>query len=91
VTSGRSPRPSAEAAASARDRELAEVYVAVELDETTREQLQQALERATGKSLEVKVFVDPSVVGGVRARIGDTVIDGSIAKRLDDVRTRIAG
>lgn len=81
----------AASAASARDRELAEVYVATELDEATRQQLQQALERVTGKSLEVKVFVDPSVVGGVRARIGDTVIDGSIAKRLDDVRTRIAG
>jgi F-type H+-transporting ATPase subunit delta len=35
------------------------------------------------------VFVDPDVVGGVRARIGDTVIDGSLARRLQDVRTRI--
>lgn len=76
-------------AAEARERELAEVAVAVPLDDATREQLRAALERATGKKLELKVFVDPDVVGGVRARIGDTVIDGSLAKRLDDVRTRV--
>lgn len=78
-------------AAAARDRELAEVYVATPLDDAKREQLVQALERVTGKALEVKVFVDPTVVGGVRAHIGDTVIDGSIARRLEDVRTRITG
>lgn len=76
-------------AAEARERELAEVAVAVPIDDATREQLRAALERATGKKLELKVFVDPDVVGGVRARIGDTVIDGSLARRLDDVRTRV--
>lgn len=81
----------AESAASLRERELAEVYVAAPIDDAQKDALRQALERATGKALEVRIFVDPSVVGGVRARIGDTVIDGSIAKRLDDVRTRIAG
>lgn len=78
-------------AAARRDRELAEVHVAAPLDDARREELTRALERATGKTLEVKVFVDPSIVGGVRARIGDTVIDGSIARRLEDVRTRITG
>ncbi len=77
-------------AAESRQRELAEVSVAVPLDDATREQLRAALERATGKKLELKVFVDPDVVGGVRARVGDTVIDGSLARRLDDVRTRVA-
>ena len=77
-------------AAEQRDRELAEVVVAVPLDESKRQALKAALERATGKQLEMKVIVDESVVGGVRARIGDIVIDGSLAKRLDDVRTRLA-
>lgn len=80
----------AEQAAAARERELAEVYVAVELDDRQRDQLREALERATGKKLDLKVYVDEEVVGGVRARIGDTVIDGSLAKRLEDVRTRLA-
>lgn len=78
-----------ESAAEARDRDLAEVWVAAELDEAQRDQLRRALERTTGKSLDLKVHVDPQVVGGVRARIGDTVIDGSLAKRLEDVKTRI--
>jgi F-type H+-transporting ATPase subunit delta len=80
----------ARSAAEARDRELAEVYVAVPLDDDRKRALTEALERATGKKLEVKVHVDESVVGGVRAKIGDTVIDGSVASRLDDVRTRVA-
>jgi F-type H+-transporting ATPase subunit delta len=39
----------------------------------------------------MRVTVDPSVVGGVRARVGDTVIDGSVARRLSQLRTRING
>lgn len=78
-----------EAAAETRDRDLAEVWVATALDDRQRDELRQALERATGKSLDLRVHVDASVVGGVRAEIGDTVIDGSLARRLEDVKTRI--
>ena len=78
----------AERAAAERERELAEVYVAYELDDERRRELKQALEQATGKQLEMKVFVDEDVVGGVRAKIGDTVIDGSVARRLDELRSR---
>ena len=76
-------------AAAAREEELAEVYVAVPLSEHRQQALKQALERATGKRLDLKIHVDESVVGGVRARIGDSVIDGSIARRLADLRTRL--
>jgi F-type H+-transporting ATPase subunit delta len=76
-------------AASSRDQELAEVYVAVPLDDARRAALKAALEQATGRTLELKVIVDDSVVGGVRARIGDTVIDGSIIRRLTELRSRI--
>lgn len=78
-----------ESAAESRDRDLAEVWVATELDDTQRDRLRQALERATGKTLDLRVHVDPTVVGGVRAQVGDTVIDGSLAHRLDDVKTRL--
>ncbi len=80
-----------ERAAARRDEELAEVYVAVPLDDERRRALKEALERATGRKLELKVYVDESVVGGVRAKIGDTVIDGSLANRLSDLRTRVGG
>jgi F-type H+-transporting ATPase subunit delta len=80
-----------ERAAAARDEELAEVYVAVPLDDERKSSLKEALERATGRKLELKVYVDESVVGGVRAKIGDTVIDGSLANRLSELRTRVGG
>lgn len=76
-------------AAEEDDRELAEVTVAVPLSDDKRAALRSALERATGKQLELQVTVDPDVVGGVRAVVGDTVFDGSLARRLSDVRTRI--
>ncbi len=79
----------AELGASARGRELAEVRVAAPLDDATRDRLKSALERATGKQLDMKVLVDDSVVGGVLAKVGDTVIDGSISRRLSDIKARL--
>ncbi|MFP5310357.1 MAG: ATP synthase F1 subunit delta [Actinomycetes bacterium] len=82
-------RAAAELASTSRGRELAEVHVAVPLDDAQKASLTAALERVTGKQLDLKVFVDPDVVGGVLARVGDTVIDGTLSKRLTDVKTRI--
>lgn len=75
--------------ATEQGRELAEVRVAVPLDADRTAALKSALEAATGRTLDLQVVVDPSVVGGVRAIVGDTIIDGSVAHRLDTVRTRI--
>lgn len=79
----------AERSAAERRKDIAEVYVATQLDEQRRERLRRALEDITGKELELKVFVDPSVVGGVRAKVGDEVIDGTVARRLQEIRTRL--
>ena len=73
-------------AAAARDRAVAEVRTAVELDAATIERLTAALNKATGKAVEVKVVVDPSVIGGVVARVGDLVIDGTVSHRLQQLR-----
>jgi F-type H+-transporting ATPase subunit delta len=80
-----------ERSATAVGRTYAEVQVAQPLSEAQATALQAALERATGAELTMRVTVDPSVVGGVRARVGDTVIDGSVARRLSQLRTRING
>jgi F-type H+-transporting ATPase subunit delta len=77
------------AAAASRDKEVAEVRSAVPLDEATVARLAASLQRATGKDVEVKVVVDPEIIGGLVARVGDTVIDGSIAKRVDSVRQAV--
>ena len=72
--------------AASRNKEVAEVRAAVPLDAETLGRLESALGRATGKTVEVKLVVDPSVVGGVIATIGDTVIDGSVRHRFESLR-----
>jgi F-type H+-transporting ATPase subunit delta len=78
-----------ELAAEARQSVVAEVRSAIPLDDDQKEQLAQALGKATGKKVEVKVVVDPSVIGGVVSKVGDTVIDGSIKRRLEQVRQSV--
>ncbi len=77
-------------AAERRKAAVAEVRSAVELSDKHRKDLTAALEHATGKKVELKVVVDPSVVGGVVARVGDQVIDGSIRRRLELARERMS-
>ena len=78
-----------EKAASEREHEVAEVRSAIPLDEAQLERLAAALSEATRKQVEVKVVVDPSVLGGLIARIGDTVIDGSVRHRLEQLKGTI--
>lgn len=75
-----------ELAASERQHEVAEVRSAIPLDDEQQVRLAAALGQATGKRVEVKVIIDPSVLGGIVARVGDTVIDGSIRHKLDLLR-----
>jgi F-type H+-transporting ATPase subunit delta len=78
-----------ETAAASRDRAVAEVRTAIPLDEATIARLTDALGEVTGKVVEVKVMVDPSVIGGVVARVGDIVIDGSISRKVDELRQAV--
>jgi len=76
-------------AAESRSHEVAEVRSAVPLDGNQQQRLAAALSKATGKQVEVKVVVDENVLGGIVARIGDTVIDGSVRRRLSQLKERI--
>lgn len=78
-------------AAQARQRVIAEVRTAVDLDETQRVALTEALSKATGKAVEVKVIRDPAVIGGVFAKVGDQIIDGTVRRRLQELRERLGG
>src|SRR5918996_534719 len=80
----------AQLAAERRESVVAEVRSALPLDATRRNRLARALEQATGKKIEMKVVVDPSIVGGVVARVGDQVIDGSVRRRLELARERLS-
>ena len=76
-------------ASSAQNKDLAEVRTAVALTPEQESRLAAALEKATGKNVNLKVVVDPSVLGGVVATVGDSVIDGSVRTRLDQVKSRL--
>jgi F-type H+-transporting ATPase subunit delta len=76
-------------AASSRQHSVAEVRSAVPLDEDQRRRLAKALSKNLGKDVEVKVHVDPSVLGGLSARVGDLVIDGTVRHRLDQLKETI--
>jgi F-type H+-transporting ATPase subunit delta len=78
-----------ERAVASRDRAVAEVRSAVPLDEATVTRLAAGLSTATGKQVEVKVIVDDSVIGGIVARIGDVVIDGTVAHAIGELRQTV--
>jgi F-type H+-transporting ATPase subunit delta len=78
-------------AAERRQHVLAEVRSAVSIDEGRRAALATALSAATGRSVEVKVVVDPSVVGGAVTTIGDVVLDGTVRTRLREAGERLRG
>jgi F-type H+-transporting ATPase subunit delta len=80
-----------EQAATERGRSVAEVRSAVPLDDEQTARLASALSQASDRQVDVMVIVDPDVVGGLVVKMGDTVIDGSVARRLSELRLRLAG
>jgi F-type H+-transporting ATPase subunit delta len=76
-------------ASSAKNLELAEVRSAVPLTDDQQARLAAALANATGKQVNLKVVVDPSVLGGIVATVGDTVIDGTVRTRIEQLKSRL--
>jgi F-type H+-transporting ATPase subunit delta len=77
--------------AEARGASVAEVRSAKPLGDAQRRQLEQVLAQRAGRPVELKVTVDPDLLGGIVVQLGDTVIDGSSARRLTEIRTSLAG
>ena len=69
----------------------AEVRSAIELSPQQLQNLQDRLERYTGRKVRLEAQVDANVRGGLIARVGDTVFDGSINTHLERLRLRLAG
>jgi F-type H+-transporting ATPase subunit delta len=78
-------------AAQQRQRMVAEVRVAAPLDDAQRTRLQSLLSRLKGREVRLNVAVDPSVLGGVHVQIGDEVIDGTVASRMEQARRALLG
>src|SRR5450759_3979413 len=68
----------------------AEVSSPRELTETQRGAINAQLERITGKRIRMRYVVDPALIGGVVARIGSTVYDGSVRGQLQTLGRRLA-
>ena len=68
----------------------AEVRSAAELSSAQKSTLQQSLEKVTGKKIQAKYSLDPTLLGGAVVRIGDTVYDGSVRNRLNQMRARLS-
>lgn len=77
-------------AAEERGRRLAEVRSAVEIDDAERSRLARALGRLVERPVDVRVVVDPAVVGGALVTVGDLIIDGTVRMRLERLRDALA-
>jgi F-type H+-transporting ATPase subunit delta len=69
--------------------ETAEVTSAIPLSEAIRAEIAKILSAATGKDVRVSTRVDASIVGGVVARVGSLVFDGSVRRALDRIREQM--
>lgn len=67
----------------------AEVTSSEELAPATLDRVRRSLEQRTGKKVIVTARVDRDLIGGVVARVGDLVLDGSVRTQLEDLRTRL--
>ncbi|GAA1100669.1 F0F1 ATP synthase subunit delta [Nocardiopsis composta] len=70
---------------------IAVVRTATPLSDAQQERLRQVLTRSYGRPIHLNIEVVPEFVGGLSIRVGDEVIDGSVAGRLAEVRRRLAG
>ncbi|MEL6188666.1 MAG: ATP synthase F1 subunit delta, partial [Myxococcota bacterium] len=59
------------------------------LEEAEADRIREALEKRTGKTIEVELAVDPALIGGVRAEVGTIVFDGTIRAELDKLREQL--
>jgi F-type H+-transporting ATPase subunit delta len=76
-------------AAQRRERLVAEVHVAAPLSTEQRQRLAAALAASYGQQVHLNVVLDQKVAGGMTVRIGDELIDGSVATRLAEARRRM--
>lgn len=67
----------------------AEVTTAMPLEASRAQAVEAALAQATGRTVRLSTRVDPSIIGGVVARIGDTIYDGSVTTQLQKMKKRL--
>jgi F-type H+-transporting ATPase subunit delta len=79
----------AELASERRSRYIAVVTSARPLNDDQSERLRSALSSAFGRDMDLQVDVNPELMGGLVVRVGDELVDGSVVRRLSDLRRRL--
>ena len=67
----------------------AEVTTATPIDPKRTEAIRSGLAKLTGRTVNIAAKVDPGIIGGVVARIGSTVYDGSVTRQLEKMKERL--
>jgi F-type H+-transporting ATPase subunit delta len=67
----------------------AEIVTAAPLGEARKAALAEALGRATGRTVTITERIDPSIIGGVIARVGSLVFDGSVTRQIERMRDEL--
>jgi len=70
---------------------VATVITAAPISAAQLERLRAGLAKSYGRDLKLNQVIDPSIIGGIRVSVGDDVIDGSVATRINDLRLQLAG
>lgn len=68
---------------------IAKVESIIPLDESEKQSIAQKLEAISGKKIRIENKINPTLIGGFTARIGDTVIDGSIKHKLERLKEEL--
>ncbi len=68
----------------------AEVTTAVDLAPERAQAIERRLEEVTGRTVTLTTKIDPALIGGMVARVGSTVYDGSVTMQLQKMKTRLA-
>ena len=68
----------------------AEIFSPAALNDAQKKDVTAVLEKLTGKKIETKFLLDANLLGGVLVRVGDTIYDGSLRNRLNDLRKQLA-
>ena len=66
------------------------VTTSTEISQALREQLSRAMEQVSGKRVQLRFRIDPQILGGVIARVGDTIYDGSVRQQLQQMKERLS-
>lgn len=77
-------------AAAARQTVTGEITTAITLDDATLNRLATELSRITGKNVKLLQKIDPAILGGAIITVGEQIIDGSLRRKLDQIKEKLA-